>query len=58
MTKDELLKILEECNHDWESYEDYDTERDHIRSDAALLKYIDDVEISAAFDEKGYFWYA
>lgn len=51
MTKEELLRVLAECATN------YDQEVAHSRADDALLEYIGDPEITAAFNafEK---WYA
>lgn len=51
MTKEELIKILQKYK------EDGDSEIAHIKADRALIQYIDDPEIKAAYDaiEK---WYA
>lgn len=51
MTKDELLKALSECD------KGVDEEIAHVRADKLLLEYIDDIDITEAFDkiEK---WYA
>jgi len=50
MTKEELLARLARGS--------YDNEADHREADAALLEYIDDPEITAAFDPKGGYWYS
>jgi len=50
MTKDELLTILRENTGDHEA--------DHGRADDALLEYIDDSDIRAAFNADGRYWYA
>lgn len=49
MTKQELITILE--------IESGDPEQDHVRSDDALLEYIDDPKITEAFGLVGK-WYA
>lgn len=51
MTKEELLEFLKSCA------EDSDNESAHSAADEALLRYIDDPEITAAYTqiEK---WYA
>lgn len=49
MTKEELLKILTQTSGD--------PEHDHSAQDEALLEYIDDPEITAAFNS-GTKWYA
>ncbi len=52
MTKKELLEALEEC----EKNRDYEVA--HSKADDALLEYIDDQDISAAFNQDGLWWYA
>ena len=52
MKKEELLKLLEENGKD-----NGDHEQMHANCDEALLQYIDDNEIRAAYD-KGTKWYA
>ena len=57
MKKEELLKILKDNN----GSDDVggDKELMHITCDNALLKYINDEEITNAFDDKeGVKWYA
>ena len=49
MTKEELLEILRQDTGD--------TERDHSESDDALLKYIDDPDVTEAFNTREK-WYA
>lgn len=51
MTKEELLKILEDNSGG------SDPEIMHMRCDDALLDYINDLDVTAAF-EKGTKWYA
>lgn len=48
--KKKLLRLLEDCNTG-------DAERDHIKADELLLLYIDDDEISRAFESIDK-WYA
>jgi len=43
MTKEELLKILEECA------ESFDNERAHADADKALIEYINDSDIEQAY---------
>lgn len=52
MTREELLKILRKHhNKDWPEA-DHDSPDDwHIEADQALLAYIDDQEITEAFDK-------
>lgn len=52
MTKDELIAELERIDR-----EGGDEEVDHGDADRALLKYIDDERVTAAFDAIGK-WYA
>jgi len=52
--KQALLKILKECSE----LASCDAEAAHERADEALLAFIDDPEVSAAFDPSGMFWYA
>ena len=51
LTKERLLKRLRVCE------EDLDEEVAHIRADELLVEYIDDEEITKAFDAIGK-WYA
>ena len=53
MTKDELLEQLREMHHE----RDGDYEINHLKADRLLLEYINDPEITAAFDDVGK-WYA
>lgn len=57
MTREELIAKLKECSQYPSSIEGhYDVERGHIDADQALLAYINDPEITEAFDslEKWY----
>lgn len=49
MNKEELLKILLEGNGDYETH--------HMKCDDALLEYINDEEITEAFNERTK-WYS
>lgn len=53
MTKEDLLKRLNEINENYR----YDPEICHQKCDSALLDFIDDEEISKAYDEVEK-WYA
>lgn len=53
MTKQELIAKLKQIAHEHEG----DPEVAHIEADNALLKYINDIEIGAAYDAIGK-WYA
>lgn len=55
LTKDELLEILKDCKEDPNGYSD--REYDHIAADKALLDYINDPEVTKAFNDI-YKWYA
>lgn len=53
MNKEELLKILAECEKD----ADNDQEKIHEVADQALIEYIDDDDITKIYNEIGK-WYA
>ena len=50
MEKEDLIKRLRDCNSG-------DTENDHLTADDLLLEYIDDKEITDAYNEVDK-WYA
>lgn len=50
LKKDDLLKILSKCN------DGFDTSELHIQADKALIKFINDPEITEAYN-KIYKWY-
>jgi hypothetical protein len=52
LTKEELLKKLKECD------DNDDNEEAHSDADQALLEYINDEEITNAFNPQGDFYYA
>jgi hypothetical protein len=57
MTRDELYHKLKEIRKEQLQDSWFDAEENHKEADAALLEYIDDVEITKAF-EKIEKWYA
>lgn len=57
MTRDELLKKLRAYKAMW-GREQYDSEQIHIDRDQALLDYVNDPEITAAFNDVPELWYA
>lgn len=57
MTRDELLKKLRAYKAMW-GREQYDSEQIHIDRDQALLEYVNDPEIAAAFNDVPELWYA